>query len=69
MGAGLGTKRDQPEMARSEGGVGSGIGEGGVSWKGMEFRKKLSLVRRWEPGSGERNQEREVVGTEEGSAC
>lgn len=50
MGEGLGTKKDQPEMARPEGGVGSGISEGGVSWKGMEFRKKLSLVRRWEPG-------------------
>lgn len=42
MGAGLGTKKDQPEMARSEGGVGSGISEGGVSWKRMEFRKKSS---------------------------
>ena len=38
-GAGLGMKRDLPEMTRSEGGVGSGISKGGVTWKGMGFRE------------------------------
>lgn len=38
-GAGLGVKRDLPEMTRSEGRAGSGISTGGVTWRGMGFRE------------------------------
>lgn len=64
MGAGLGTKRDQTEMAGFEGGVGSGIREGGVSWKGMGFRKGMRLSEEagaWKTGTGTKKEGYQVL--------